>query len=286
MSDRRMRHPEALSRVFYQTHRATEAFEALDNLIKEGWERDYCRAQVMIGAPGTGKTHILDNYFEQRAGKVRSIVIEVGPKGDLNSFVTDLLIALGDPAPNYGKPSEQTRRAEKAMRKLAPDILVVEEFQRLIDQKTDRVNLDVGKWLTAFLGMQICPLVLSGEPTGRRVLATNDMLEQRCMPIFILEPFDWAVPDDRVDFRAILHAIDGNLGFGRLSGLGSVNTAQRIYAYCEGRTRLAADLVAEARRLARKRELPCLNHEIFALAVDKFEAGKSGRPANPFRIED
>jgi hypothetical protein len=285
MSERRKRNPDALSKVFYKTGRAKAAFKAIDDLIREGWEVDYCRAQVILGMPGTGKTHILRNYQDSHLDTVRMLKLEVGPKGDLPSFVTDLLIALKDPAPVHGTVAERTRRVSTALEKFNPDLLAFEEFHRLIDGKTDRVNDDVGKWITGFLNRCICPVLLVGEPSGQRVLATNEMLDQRCFPLFELSPFDWGVPADRTDFRAIMHAIDGALGFGQPSGLSSADTAQRIYAYCRGRIRLAVDLVAEARRLARSRELPCLNHEIFALAVDKSWAGKSGLPENPFRTE-
>jgi hypothetical protein len=271
--------------LFYETGRARAAFKAIDNLLKRGWEKKYCKGLVILGVPGTGKTHILSAYEEQHADTVRMLTVEVGPKGDLPSFVTDLLIALNDPAPVHGTVSERTRRANSALEKYQPDLIAFEEFHRLIDGKTDKVNDDVGKWITAFLNDRICPVLLVGEPSGRRVIETNTMLKQRCVPQYELTPFDWGIDEDRTDFRAILHAVDGALGFERMSGLSKVDTAQRIYAYCRGLTRLAVDLVAEARQLARDRELPCLNNEVLALAVDRYQAGEVGLPENPFRTE-
>ena len=289
MSDRRSRNrnPGALSNIFFLTGRVTDAFDVIDTLVSEGWERDYCKAQTMFGIPGLGKTRTLENYRESRPDQ-RSLIIEVSPGCNAKSFGSDLLMALGDPAPDFGSPTERMRRAMKAIEELKLDFLVFEEFHRLISTKTDKVEEDVANVVTGILNKRLCPLVLVGDPGAYRVINSlgNQFLGQRCMPPFDFGPYDWGSVRDRSDFRGMMHTIDRALGFDQPSGLGRVDTAQRIYAYCRGRARLAADLVAEARRLARKRNLPCLNHEIFALAVDRFMVHKPGRPENPFRTAE
>ena len=283
---RRDRNPGALSKIFFLTKRAEAAFEAIDTLVAEGWEEDYCKAQTMFGIPGTGKTLTLENYRQHRPDQ-RSLVVEVSPGCNSRSFASDLLKAVKDPDPDYGSPGERMRRAMKAIDDMDLDFLAFEEFQRLISTKTDKVDQDVANMVTGVLNKGICPLVLIGDPDAYRVIHSLDseFLGQRCLPPFDFEPFDWGVDDDRGDFRGIMHAIDLELGFEQRSGLGRIDTAQRVYAHCRGRARLAADLVAEARRLARKRGLPCLNHEVLALAVDRIMVHRSDRPENPFRTE-
>ena len=280
----RDRNPDALSNIFFMTKRAEVAFEAIDTLVLEGWERDYCKAQTMFGIPGTGKTRTLGNYRDARKDQ-NSLVVEVTPGCNAKSFASDILKAVRDPAPDFGSPGERMRRALKAIEELKLDFLAFEEFHRLISTKTDKVDVDVANMVTGILNKRICPLVLIGDPEAYRVINSlgNQFLGQRCMPPFDFEPYDWGLEEDRADFRGILHAIDLELGFASRSGLGRVDTAQRIYAHCRGRARLAANLIAEARRLARKRGLPCLNHEVLALAVDRIMVHRPGRPQNPFR---
>lgn len=283
----REKNPDALSNIFFTTKRVEAAFEVIDTLVKEGWERDYCRAQTMFGIPGTGKTRTLENYRAARADQ-RSLVVEVTPGCNAKSFSTDILKAVGDPAPDFGSPAERMRRALKAIEELELDFLVLEEFHRLISTKTHKVDEDVANMVTGILNKRMCPLVLIGDPDAYRVInsLSNEFLGQRCMPPFDFEPYDWGLEKDRNDFRGIMHAIDLALGFARRSGLGRVDTAQRIYAHCRGRARLAANLITEARQLARKRSLPCLNHEVLALAVDRIMVHRASRPENPFRTAE
>ena len=280
----RGRHPDALSNIFFMTKRVEAAFEVIDTLVSDGRERDYCKAQTMFGIPGMGKTRTLENCRDARKDQ-RSLVVEVTPGCNAKSFASDILMAVGDPAPDFGSPGERMRRALKAIEELNLDFLAFEEFHRLISTKTDKVDVDVANMVTGILNKRLCPLVLIGDPEAYRVINSlgNQFLGQRCMPAFDFEAYDWGIDQDRADFRGIMHAIDLELGFAQRSGLGRVDTAQRIYAHCRGRVRLAADLVAEARRLTRKRGLPCLNHEVLALAVDRFMVHRPGRPENPFR---
>ena len=282
----RNRNPDALSSIFFMTKRAEAAFEKIDDLVKEGWEVDYCKAQTMFGIPGTGKTRTLGNYRDARKD-LRSLVIEVTPGCNARSFASDILKAVDDPAPDFGIAGERMRRALKAIKEMDLDFLVFEEFHRLISTKTDKVDEDVANMVTGILNQRLCPLVLIGDPEAYRVINNlgKEFLAQRCMPAFDFEPYDWGIEQDRDDFRGILHAIDLELGFAQRSGLGRVDTAQRIYAHCRGRARLAANLITEARKLARKRSFPCINHEILALAVDGIMIHRSGRAENPFRTE-
>ena len=106
----RDRNPDALSSIFFMTKRAEAAFEVIDDLVKEGWEVDYCKAQTMFGIPGTGKTATLANYRQHRP-ELRSVVVEVTPGCNARSFSSDILNAVNDPAPDSGSPAERMRRA-------------------------------------------------------------------------------------------------------------------------------------------------------------------------------
>lgn len=288
MPNRGDRNPDALSNIFFQTSRTAKGFAAMQEAIEDGWEMNYCKATRILGPPGTGKTHTLV-YFQQivcaeKGWKILNL--EVAPNSNPRKFGEQLLLSLGDPNPEYGSESQKLRRAKEAVEEQGYDCIAIEELHRLIDDKTDRVNHAVGHVITGFLNMRACPLILMGETTASHVFAGNEMLDQRTFPGCLFTPYDWGVDSDRREFRRTLHAIDIALGMPEESGLATLDTAKRIYAFCEGRLRPAADLVAKARRRARQLGFQKITHDVLADVADDFLAVKLTAKVNPFRTDD
>ena len=271
MSNRGDRNPDALSNIFFQTSRTAKGFAAMQEAIEDGWEMNYCKATRILGPPGTGKTHTLV-YFQQivcaeKGWKILNL--EVAPNSNPRKFGEQLLLSLGDPNPEYGSESQQLRRAQAA-----------------VEEQGDAVNHAGGHVITGFLNMRACPLILMGETTASHVFAGNEMLDQRTFPGCLFTPYDWGVDSDRREFRRTLYAIDTALGMPEESGLRTLDTAKRIYAFCEGRLRPAADLVAKARRRARQLGLQKITHDVLADVADDFLAVKLTAKVNPFRTDD
>ncbi len=288
MPDRQKRNPDALSNIFYQTSRTRHGFEAMMEVIEYGWERKYCKATRLFGPPGIGKTQTL-TYFDQivcRPKGWKMLTLEVAPNCTRGTKLGEhFLEGLGDPNPEYGSEGDKLRRAKDAVEDQGYDVIALEEFHRLIDDKTDRVNHAVGHWVTGFLNMRACPLILVGELSTERVLQGNDMLDQRTFPGCVLTPYDWGDERDQKEFRQTLHAIDVALGMPERSGLGTVETAKKIYLFAGGLLRRSADLIAKARRLAKQQGLPKLTDELLANVVDEFLAVSPPGKVNPFRTE-
>jgi hypothetical protein len=288
MSNREDRNPDALSNIFFHTSRTAKGFGAIQEAIEAGWEMKYCKATRIFGPPGTGKTHTL-TYFQQivcakKGWKILNV--EVAPNSNPRKFGEQLLEGLGDPNPEHGSESQKLRRAKEAVEEQDYDCIAIEELHRLIDDKTDRVNPAVGHFITGFLNLRACPLILMGEPSAARVFAGNEMLDQRTFPGCVFTPYDWGVDLDRREFRQTLYASDTALGMPEESGLATLDTAKRIYAFCEGRLRPAADLIAKARRHARQLGLQKVTHDVLAEAADDFLAVRPIAKVNPFRTDD
>ena len=285
MSDRENRNSEALSNIFYQTGRTRAAFKALQEVLEHGWELNYCKATRLFGPPGVGKSQVL-TFFDKEVCKLRGwkmLTIEIASGTNPRLFGEQVLAGLGDPCPEHGSVDDKLSRAKEAVQAQNIDLIAFEEFQFLIDGKTDRVNHAIGQWVTNFLNMRACPLVLSGELSAERVLQGNRMLHQRTFPGCTFKPYDWGLEQDRREFRETMHAIDRQLGMAETSGLGTPDIAQRIYAFAEGVLRVAADLIAKSRREARERGLPRISKEVFADVADEFLSVSPEGKANPFR---
>lgn len=282
---------DALSALFMETERVRYAFVRIDDLLLRGWEEGFCRGLLMLGSSRVGKSHIVRNYIrlrvlEQKAAEDRPniVVVEVPPGCTLKSFVAELLKALGDPDPDLGSQTEKTTRVAEAIQDAEVDLVIVDEMQRLIDSETDKIKAEVASWLTAFLSKRLCPMLMVGERSTERVFHGKRHTKGRTIGAFCIEPYDWAVDKDQVEFRGVLHLIDKKLGMPELGGLGQPDTALRIYAYAEGLLGQAATLIDQARAIARRMGRPKLTHDLFAEAVDELRFSDDRRKPNPFRI--
>ncbi|SDE32536.1 ATP-binding protein [Belnapia rosea] len=211
----RRRRANALSAVFVETRRVRRAFERVDDLLECGWEDTFCRALLLLGNSRAGKTQIVTHYVRLRveeqpdpALRPRIVAVEVPAGCTLKSFAVELLAALNDPDPHHGSQAELTARIAQAVEEQEVDLVVIDEVQRLIDADTDKVKRDVANWLTGLLNKRLCPLLLVGERKAERVFQGNMHLEGRTLGEVVVTPYDWNDPEDRTEFRAVLHMID------------------------------------------------------------------------------
>ncbi len=293
MKDERSLDPGAMSSIFVETRQARVAFQRIDELMKHGWERDYCRALVLLGLARSGKTHLVHRYVEDRLEKdpgdrevPRIVIVEVPAGCTLKSFATEVLRALKDPDPEYGSQVDRTGRIAAAVRLHGVQLLVFDEVQRLIDADTEKVKTTVAVWVTGILNRRVCPLLLVGERKAERVFAGNKQLEGRTLGQVDITPFSWADEEQRYEFASILHQIDTELGLPDISGLGKLQTAMRIHEFAEGLLGQAARLIGHARTIAQRLGRPKITWDILEQAVDELRVGASRGLANPFRQDE
>lgn len=289
----RQERADALGNEFAVTGRVEKAFARIDDLMARGWEKNYCRAMLLLGHSRAGKTHIVTNFIRVRVDEQPDpdkrpviILVEVPASCTLKIFATDLLDALGDPDPEFGSQPEKTRRIKDLIEELGVDLVIIDEAQRLIDSDTDKVKSEVASWLTALLNKRLCPILLVGERKAERVFQGKMHLTGRTLGEFIITPYDWADESDRKEFIGVLHLLDKRLGMQALSGLARTDTALRIYAYAEGLLGQTATLIDQARSIARRYGRPTITHDIFAEAVDELRVGEARKQPNPFRIAE
>jgi predicted AAA+ superfamily ATPase len=278
---------DAISDIFVETSRAQAAFTRIDELMERGWEANFCRALLLLGPARCGKTHILKEWTRRRHEanpEFKATITEVPPGCTLKGMAAQLLEDLGDPDPDYGSQNDKTRRIQEIGG--GRDLIIIDEVQRLIDEKTEKVKKDVANWLTNLLNRRICPLLLVGERHAELVFQGNMYLEGRTIGQVPVEPYDWHESKDRLEFRTFLNLVDGELGLSERSNLGELDTALRIHAFSVGRIGQATLLVDEARSLARRHGRPKLTREIFAEAVDLLRVGAARERPNPFRVEN
>jgi hypothetical protein len=287
--------PDPISSIFVETSRAKEAFGRIDTLFQFGWEKTYCRALLLAGPSRSGKTTIVDRYIESRLNldgqaerpPIPSIVkVDVTQGSTLKSHVTEVLIKLGDPDPEYGSQAEKTRRVAESIQRHGVSGLVFDETHWLTDSDSKKIKSDVSQWIASLLNRRVCPILFVGETRAERIFETGDYAEGRTMGEVEIRPYDWGSEKDRLEFRAVLHQIDKLLAMPEPAGLGEIDTSIRIYIFCRGLLGQATRLIGDTRLMAKRLGRPRLTHDLFADAIDMLRIGSARRRPNPFRVEN
>lgn len=275
--------PESVSNIFVETSRAKAAFERLDDLMAQGWERTFCRALLLLGPARCGKTHIHEEWVRRKKEAnpaFRAVVSEVPDSCNLPRMIWKLLEDLGDPDPSYGNSIEQNRRITELA--AGANVIILDEVQRLVDAQTGKVIKHVAAWLTALQNRRICPVVLSGESYSVMVFEGVKYAEGRMLGQVDVNPYDWRT--ENLEFRVFLQQLDTQLGLPAPSGLGTPDTALRLHMFSEGRIGLVANVISEARALAVKRGGDNISMEDLAMASDRGRIGAARNLPNPFRV--
>lgn len=290
---RRRSRYDAISDIFVKTTRSEQAWARIDALVEEGWEKEYCKALVILGHFRCGKTEIVTRYAANREEQDRSTgrrfrwkKVVVPPDCTLKGFASAVLNELGDPDPDYGTQVDRTQRIVQAIRQQKLDLLIIDEAQRLIDTDTERVQKKSADWLAGLLDAKCCPLLLVGERRVSRVFENNAHLAGRTMGKVHIAPFDWAEPKDRREFRHILTILDNQLGMAKPCELYKIELSLRLYVYSEGRLGWVANLLDLARSIARQKAAPQLTDELFAEACDMALMNEGRSSVNPFRLNN
>lgn len=290
---RRRARPDAISDIFVKTSRSEVAWRRIDALVEEGWEKEYCKALLILGHFRCGKTEIVTRYAANReekdrnnGGQFRWKKVVVPPDCTLKGFASAALIELGDPDPDYGTQVDRTHRIVEAIRQQELDLLIIDEAQRLIDTDTERVQKKSADWLAGLLDARCCPLLLVGERRVSRVFENNAHLAGRTMGKIPIAPFDWAEPADRNEFRHVLNNLDKRLGMAEPCGLHKLDISLRLYVYSEGRLGWVANLLDLARSIGRAKSAPQLTEELLAEACDLALMNEGRQVANPFRLNN
>jgi energy-coupling factor transporter ATP-binding protein EcfA2 len=281
-------HDDVLSQYFSLTKRAIEVQERVDLFLSLARKRNYSLALPLLGPPGCGKTQFAKHYpvlFEKKYGqKLRSLYIEVSTRQTRTNVSVDFLTLLGDANPKHGLLPMRFKRLVRLMEGNY-DIIFIDEFHRLINSDTQRVEKEAADWVTLFLNAKICPVVMVGEMKCERVFVDSPQFEGRTLATVPMRPYDWANLSDRAEYRGLLMAWEGLLEFPKPSELGKLDCALRIYVFSRGLMRQTSHLISTAALLAKMDGSPCISTEHLADAVDRIRIGARAREPNSFRVD-
>ncbi len=266
---------------------------AITDIIKECHRRSKRSSEPKClsirGGSGCGKTTIATYYeglYPRKTTKEGTIVpilsSTVFCPATVKGLVTGLLDSLGDPMADRGTITNQTLRLYHLMEKCRVEMIILDEFQHLIDRDLDKVMAVASDWLKNLLNRTRIPMVLIGLPSSVRILNTNSQLRRRFSITKELKPFGWETPEQQKGFIRFLRATEEALPFPERSHLSKPQMAHRFHCATRGTISNVMKIVRTAAIMAIRQNMPCLTLDLLSLAYEDEIASLYPEHPNPF----
>ncbi|MGD0281786.1 MAG: TniB family NTP-binding protein [Dissulfurispiraceae bacterium] len=246
----------------------------------------------ITGRPGCGKTTIA-RFYESRyprkttAGGTEIPVLSstIFSPATVKGMATGLLYSLGDPLADKGTITSQTLRLYNLIKDCKTELIVLDEFQHLIDKDSNKVLQVASDWLKNLLNETAVPMVLIGMPTSVKILDANEQLRRRFLTRMSLKPFGWNTEREQKDFITLLKFIEKALPLKEISGLYSYETAFRLYCASRGVISNLMKIVRRAAILAVRKGLERISPDLLIVAYEDEMETSGVVPGNPFMMD-
>lgn len=277
---------------------AKRAFVSTPNVTKVLKYMDRCReysdletepiCMMVYGASGAGKTTIIKKYLKQNEGDsdvngdtVPVLHIELPDNAKPVDAARELLLKLDDPLALYETDiAILTKRVVDLIPLLGIKLIIIDEFQHLVEESSNKVLTQVGNWLKMILNKSKCPIVLFGMPYSKIVLQANSQLQGRFSIQFNLRPFSYQNGDGI--FKTFLDNLDQALPFDKKSGLADHKLQKKLYAFSQGNMRSLRNLIYHASLEAINNNQISINEKDFLFASELTSGDKPTTWKNPF----
>jgi hypothetical protein len=241
---------------------------------------------LLLGPSGAGKSTLMKQYLrrhprsiEEDGTVIPALEVTIPVPATIKNVATRLLHGLGDPLADRGTLDNKTLRLYRYLAACRVELLLLDEFQHLIDRESDRVLATVSDWLKNLITETGVPVVLIGLPKSQHVLNANEQLKRRFSAQTSLQPFRYDSEDDRLEFYRLLDKIDRSLPFPSPSGFAAM--ADRFYAASQGLIAHVMKVVRGAAHEAIDLGLDRVDRRLLAKAYAERILGESNAP-NPF----
>ncbi|MDH6374324.1 putative AAA+ superfamily ATPase [Paenibacillus sp. PastF-3] len=241
----------------------------------------------ILGPTGAGKTTMVEQYaskFPRILERERTVIpilnVKVPPRArSPKVLASKILRVMQDPMFNAGTEENMTNRIQYFVKACDIQMIILDEFQHLIDRETDHVLANASDWLKTFIEEVNIPVVLCGLPVSERIFEHNEQLDGRYPNRILLPPFAFSTNEEIIEFRKFIVSIDKQLPFYKLSHLSDPDIAAKIYYFSFGVPRYIMDLLKQATKYALKKG----NDQITQIELrDSFD--KITRSIRPYAI--
>lgn len=254
---------------------------------------------TVVGESRSGKSTLTFLYAEQYPDDEvngvprRRVVVLSFPSATSSAQVTkELCRLLGDPLPHKGDVDDRLDRFTKILIKLGVELLIFDEGHHLVEGRSDKVALQISRWLKTLIDRHNLGVVLLGTKEVRRATELNREVRNRFFTPVELTAFGDAQLEkngklqlvELGELRIVLAALQSHFDQTQRFSLNSVIMAQRFILATDGLIGLIVDMVERACEYAIDDDRETINMSDLARTYDLY-IGRAldGGVGNPFR---
>ncbi len=247
----------------------------------------------LYGETGLGKSTILKEYESKYPRHVVDgctkipvlyLIVPVGatPK----SVASKILYKMGDPNFDRGTENNMTARILSFVEKCEVEMIIIDEFQHLIDSESKNVLNKASNWVKNLTNDIKIPILVCGMPESERVFAYNEQLDRRFCEKQNLQPFSYQSKEDQIEFRAFLNGIDKQLPFPEQSYIADPILAQKMFYATNGNPFYIKKILEEATVSALKNGCDSIEEDDLYIAFKSITLSSRPFVINPFNNEN
>ena len=246
---------------------------------------------ALLGRFRTGKTTLVESFCDEHPRVIHDettmvpvLKAVVPAKASMNTMLTSLLAALGDPLAERGSMGVKYYRLQKFIVDCGVKMIILDEANHFVDRDSERVLHDVSNTMKTLAKEQNVACVLVGLPYTEEVLKVNEQFGSLFGDPHVLEPFQWDEnqPKTVEEFRIFLHQVEGQLPLADRSCLSSKEMAWRCFVATHGKVGYVMRLLRRAAEDAVRQNEAGLSRELLFAAFQRTLAGQRRSVGNPF----
>jgi hypothetical protein len=273
---------------FRELHEDIEECQELSKVADEP------QCMSLEGPTGAGKTTLIKDYARQfpryetgPATLIPVFYLETPSPVTVKGLAQKMLEELGDPAAHKGNQPALNSRLIHLIRECGVELVILDDFQHLIDSETDKILAKVSNWLKVLIKETGVPFLVIGiEGKVEVILEANSQLSRLFAVREELTRFRWELADPVTiqEFADFIRATETVVGLALpWQSESDADLLYRLYYATDGVIANIMNLMRGAGRLARKRGISRLELAVLAAVFDKRLAKHLGKTVNPFR---
>lgn len=209
------------------------------------------RLTVLCAPSGTGKTATIErimNGLNDNSLGHRVLHVPLPPQCAIKAMTAEFLRALQDPlADRSSTTARNTARIVQRVQEGRFKLIVIDEFQHLLDRDSNRIASISTDWLKSMLDRAGVPVMCVGLPETLTILRSNEQLERRMTKIIRMNPMKWDGEEGAAEIRYFLREFERQLPLlTEPSDLHEPQLARAIFQATGGLVGRVAQLLAEA----------------------------------------